>query len=130
MFKYDKHNKYHRLLRQILIIAVSLVIFVEAWWVVSIIADVSTVPTPAQTWNALVDLIQNRDGGQLYQDIRGHNLNDEVDRKTEFAEALEDSGVEDKEIQYIMEVVGPILDGLEIKKSFRDIMRERNPDWE
>lgn len=78
----------------------------------------------------LVDLIQNRDWGQLYQDIRGHNLNDEVDRKTEFAEALEDSGVEDKEIQYIMEVVGPILDGLEIKKSFRDIMRERNPDWE
>ena len=61
MFKYDKHNKYHRLLRQILIIAVSLVIFVEAWWVVSIIADVSTVPTPAQTWNALVDLIQNGD---------------------------------------------------------------------
>ena len=61
MFKYDKHNKYLRLLRQILIIAVSLVIFVEAWWVVSIIADVSTVPTPAQTWNALVDLIQNGD---------------------------------------------------------------------
>ncbi|MGN0137135.1 MAG: hypothetical protein ACI381_00785 [Candidatus Methanomethylophilaceae archaeon] len=78
----------------------------------------------------LVDLIQNRDWGQLYQDIRGHNLNDEVDRKTEFAEALEDSGVEGKEIQYIMEVVGPILDGLEIKKSFREIMRERNPDWE
>lgn len=78
----------------------------------------------------LVDLIQDRNWNQLYQDIRGHNLNDEVDRNTKFIEALEDAGVDDKEIQYVMEVVGPILEGLEIKKSFRDIMRERNPDWE
>lgn len=61
LIKYDRHNRYHRLLRKVLIIICSLVIFVEAWWVISIIANVSTVPTPAQTWDALVDLAQNGD---------------------------------------------------------------------
>jgi len=61
MFKYDKHNKYHRLLKQLLIIVVSLVIFIEAWWVLSIIADSTTVPSPLQTWNALTNFIANGD---------------------------------------------------------------------
>ncbi len=61
MFRYDRHNKYHRILKQILIIAVSLVIFIEAWWVLSIVADSPTVPTPAETWDALTDLVKNGD---------------------------------------------------------------------
>lgn len=60
-FKYDRHNKYHRLLRQILIIAVSLVMFIEAWWVISIIANSPTVPNPAETFAALGDLIRDGD---------------------------------------------------------------------
>lgn len=60
-FKYDRHNKYHRLLRNVIVVICSLVIFVEAWWVLSIIANVSTVPNPAQTWDALVDLAKNGD---------------------------------------------------------------------
>lgn len=60
-FKYDKHNRYHRLLKQILIIVVSLTIFVEVWWVISIIANSSTIPNPAETWSALVNLYNNGD---------------------------------------------------------------------
>ena len=60
-FKYDRHNKYHRLLRQILIIAVSLVMFIEAWWVISIIANSPTVPNPADTFIALKEIIQHGD---------------------------------------------------------------------
>ncbi len=61
MYWYDNHNKYHRLLKEALIILSALVIFVEAWWVLSIIANSPTVPTPGETWTALVDLVQNGD---------------------------------------------------------------------
>lgn len=60
-FTYDPHNKWHRLFRQVLIIMVSLVIFVEVWWVVAIVANSTAIPTPAETCNALVSLIENGD---------------------------------------------------------------------
>ncbi|MCH3978635.1 MAG: ABC transporter permease [Candidatus Methanomethylophilus sp.] len=60
-FKYDKHNKYHRAGRKLLITAISLVMFVEAWWVISIIANSYTIPNPADTWDALVDFYSNGD---------------------------------------------------------------------
>ncbi|MDD2626890.1 MAG: ABC transporter permease [Candidatus Methanomethylophilus sp.] len=60
-FKYDKHNKYHRAVQQTAIVIVSLVIFVEAWWVLSILANTPAVPTPGETWDALVNLVNNGD---------------------------------------------------------------------
>ncbi len=60
-FKYDKHNKYHRLARTSLITVISLVAFVVIWWEVSLLAGTPAIPTPIQTWNALVDLVQNGD---------------------------------------------------------------------
>ena len=60
-FHYDRHNKYHRMVRQTLIVIVALIIFIEAWWVLSIIAHSETIPNPAETWDALTDLIKNGD---------------------------------------------------------------------
>ena len=60
-FTYDRHTKWHRRLRWTLIIIASLTMFVEAWWVLSILANSPTVPNPAETFDALVDLIQNGD---------------------------------------------------------------------
>lgn len=60
-FKYDKHNKYHRFTRTALITVVSLVAFVIVWWEISILAHTPAIPTPVQTLDALIDLIQNGD---------------------------------------------------------------------
>ena len=60
-FVYDKHNKTHRRIRKVLIIIASLIIFVEIWWVLAIVAHTQAVPTPLQTWDALVDLYQRGD---------------------------------------------------------------------
>lgn len=60
-FKYDKHNKYHRLLRTGIITVVSLIVFVLLWWAVSILANNPAVPSPFDTFAALGDLIQNGD---------------------------------------------------------------------
>ena len=60
-FVYDKHNKTHRRIRKVLIIISSLIIFVEIWWVLAIVAHTQAVPTPLQTWDALVDLYEHGD---------------------------------------------------------------------
>ena len=60
-FVYDKHNKTHRRIRKVLIIIASLIIFVEIWWVLAIVAHTQAVPTPLQTWDTLVDLYQRGD---------------------------------------------------------------------
>jgi len=60
-FYYDPHNKHHRLLRTALVTIASLIIFVEIWWVISIVAANQAIPTPLETWNALVDLYKNGD---------------------------------------------------------------------
>ena len=59
--KYDENNKYHLFARTIMITVISLTFFIMVWWVISIIADISAIPTPLQTWNALVDLYVNGD---------------------------------------------------------------------
>lgn len=58
---YDPHNKRHRLLRKVLITVTSLVCFIFAWWDVSILANSPAIPTPLETWDALVDLVNNGD---------------------------------------------------------------------
>ena len=60
-FYYDQHNKYHRLLRTVLVSIASLIIFIEIWWVVSIVANSPAIPTPLETWHALSDLYHNGD---------------------------------------------------------------------
>lgn len=60
-FTYDPHNRWHRLLRKLLITVISLVIFVEVWWVLAIVAHSNAVPTPLETWDALVNLIRHGD---------------------------------------------------------------------
>ena len=60
-FYYDPHNKKHRMLRSVLLAIASLIVFVEVWWVVSIVANTPAVPTPLETFNALKDLYNNGD---------------------------------------------------------------------
>jgi NitT/TauT family transport system permease protein len=59
--KYDENNKYHRFGRSVAIAVISLSLFIIAWWIISIIADTPAIPTPLETWKALVDLYVNGD---------------------------------------------------------------------
>ncbi len=58
---YDDNNKHHRLLRTGIITVTSLVCFVFAWWDVSVLANSTAIPSPADTWEALRDLVANGD---------------------------------------------------------------------
>lgn len=58
-FKYDSNNKYHRLGRKFLIVAVSLTIFVLIWWNLSLIIKTAAIPGPVETFEAFVDLFVN-----------------------------------------------------------------------
>lgn len=60
-FKYDKHNKYHRFARSTVITILSLVVFVWAWWMISIIANKPAIPDPMETFDALGTLISDGD---------------------------------------------------------------------
>ena len=66
-FKYDKHNKYHRLGRSAVITAVSLLVFVWVGWIASVIVqrhlDLNSSPlaNPADAFAALFDLMRNGD---------------------------------------------------------------------
>lgn len=40
---------------------ISLAIFIEVWWVLAIVAHTNAVPTPLETWGALVDLVRHGD---------------------------------------------------------------------
>ncbi|MBO4552054.1 MAG: ABC transporter permease [Candidatus Methanomethylophilaceae archaeon] len=66
-FKYDKHNKYHRFGRSALITAISLLVLLWAWWLVSMIVqrslDLNSSPlaTPQDSFAALFDLMRNGD---------------------------------------------------------------------
>ena len=59
--KYDENNRNHRLLRTLVITVISLTLFILVWWIVAIVTTTSAIPTPLQTWNALVDLYVNGD---------------------------------------------------------------------
>ena len=54
--KYDKNNRYHRWIRQILIIAASLTVFVLLWWNISLILHTAAIPTPWKVWDAFINL--------------------------------------------------------------------------
>ncbi len=60
-YVYDKNNKNHRRLSSVLIIICSLIMFVEIWWVIAIVAKTQAIPTHLETWNALVDLYAHGD---------------------------------------------------------------------
>lgn len=60
-WNYDEHNQYHRLIRALAISVTSIVCFIFAWWDVSLVAGSVAIPTPADTWDALVDLVNNGD---------------------------------------------------------------------
>ena len=60
-FKFDEHNKYHRLARTLVITVVSLIVFVCLWWAVSKLANNAAIPEPMETFEALYDLIVNGD---------------------------------------------------------------------
>ncbi len=58
---YDENNRYHRWFRTTVIAITSLVCFVFAWWDVSLLLNSTAIPTPLETWDALVDLVVNGD---------------------------------------------------------------------
>ena len=66
-FKYDKHNKYHRMGRSAVITAISLFVLLWVWWLVSVIVqrtlDLNSSPlaTPQDSFAALFELIKNGD---------------------------------------------------------------------
>ena len=60
-FSYDPDNKYHRLGKQIVCAIISLIGLYILWDVASILINRSVVPTPIETWNALLDFIDNGD---------------------------------------------------------------------
>ena len=69
-FKYDKYNKYHRLGRNAVMLILSLIAFILIWWFISYLVSKGVIfntptrniiPTPFETWDALVDLYQHGD---------------------------------------------------------------------
>lgn len=66
-FRYDKHNKYHRFGRTCVITAISLVVLLWVWWILSIVVQKgldfnnSPLASPQDTFAALADLIKNGD---------------------------------------------------------------------
>ncbi|MCL2509734.1 MAG: ABC transporter permease [Methanomassiliicoccaceae archaeon] len=59
--KFDENNIYHRFARTIVISVISLILFILVWWAIAIIAPTPAIPTPLQTWNALVDVARHGD---------------------------------------------------------------------
>lgn len=60
-FNYDKNNKHHRMIRQALLIVVSLYGFILLWWIVSLLANSVAIPTPLETWDEFVRLLRDGD---------------------------------------------------------------------
>ena len=58
-FKFDANNKYHRLMKTLCISVLSLIFFIEAWWLISLFMNSSILPTPLETWSALCDFYSN-----------------------------------------------------------------------
>ena len=59
--KYNENDRYHIFARIAAITIVSLSFFILVWWAASEITGTPAIPTPLQTWNALVDLYQHGD---------------------------------------------------------------------
>ena len=60
-FKYDENNKYHRALRWAVIVVASLITFVIFWWFLAAILDMTAIPTPMQTFDAFISLLNDGD---------------------------------------------------------------------
>lgn len=60
-FRYDQYNKYHRFVRSVLIVIVSLSLFTLAWWAVAMAGLFETIPLPQDTISALCALIVDGD---------------------------------------------------------------------
>jgi len=60
-FKYDKHNKYHRFMKNTIVTVASLIVFMIVWWAISAIVNNPAIPSPFDTFDALFNLIQNGD---------------------------------------------------------------------
>ncbi len=66
--EYDENNRRHRFLRSLVVTAISLVVFLILWWIVTTIMNDRNFPTPDKVFAALWNLI-------LYGDpIGGHSL--------------------------------------------------------
>ncbi|MBE6517097.1 MAG: ABC transporter permease [Thermoplasmata archaeon] len=59
--KYDKHNKYHRMARSVLVTALSLWLFWWAWLMIALFSSSVAIPTPMETFAALSDFLSNGD---------------------------------------------------------------------
>ncbi|NCB64140.1 MAG: ABC transporter permease [Clostridia bacterium] len=71
-WRYDKDNKYHRYGRTVLITIASLLTFLLAWWVLSIIAAIPYFPTPERAWSAFQLLMERGDlatGLTMWQNV-------------------------------------------------------------
>src|SRR5690554_5771756 len=71
-WRYDKENKYHRYGRTVLITIASLLTFLLAWWVLSIIAAIPYFPTPERAWSAFQLLMERGDlatGLTMWQNV-------------------------------------------------------------
>lgn len=74
---YDPNNRHHRWFRTAVIAITSLVCFVFAWWDVALLANSTAIPTPIETWDALVDFVLNGDsmtGGRTVWAYIGSSL--------------------------------------------------------
>ncbi len=66
-FKYDKHNKYHRLGRSAIITVISLFVLIWVWWIVSVLVqkhlDLNSSPlaNPKDAFAALFELMREGD---------------------------------------------------------------------
>ena len=60
-FKYDENNKYHRALRWAVIVVASLITFVIFWWFLAAILDMTAIPTPMETFDAFISLLNDGD---------------------------------------------------------------------
>ena len=60
-FKYDENNKYHRALRWAVVAVASLITFVIVWWFLAAILDMTAIPTPMETFDAFISLLNDGD---------------------------------------------------------------------
>lgn len=72
-FRYDKHNKYHRLAKAVVVSICSLVALAWIWWMIAMILHKPSIVGPADTFEALWNLIQY--GDPMYKiDLSEHIL--------------------------------------------------------
>lgn len=57
--RYDVHNKYHQFAMKSVITITSLIVFTLVWWIIAMSVNRSVLPTPYETFEALLDLIEN-----------------------------------------------------------------------